>query len=254
MSRPSAPTTPKPRRRWLQFSLRTLMVLMMVVGCGARWLAHEVERVRAQQRAAAAIEKLGGRVGHEGLRQLQLLDLSNTQFGGGIHAVGRGFVQYRLPESNREEWVLYSAFLNYLLPGGRRLGVGQTPAWCPTCGRFALAEDIPSIQSMEDEIRKIDGCDAKTVQTWAFVSNGRRIEELRMDFCLRIEWRRNRINPPRCLECGGFGTIAIQIHGEFLHPSTGEPVIEVGSGWADAGPWEAEFTPEGDRIAEPMKD
>ena len=62
MSRPSAPTTPKPRRRWLQFSLRTLMVLMLVLGCGLAWFAREVQRAWAQRDAAVAIRKLGGRV------------------------------------------------------------------------------------------------------------------------------------------------------------------------------------------------
>ena len=56
------PSTPKPRRRWLQFSLRTLVVLMLLLGAGFGWLAHEVDRARTQQKAVAAIEKLGGRV------------------------------------------------------------------------------------------------------------------------------------------------------------------------------------------------
>jgi predicted negative regulator of RcsB-dependent stress response len=57
-------TIPKPRRRWLQFSLRTLMVLMLTFGCGFGWLAYEAERMRAQRKAASAIEKLGGSVGY----------------------------------------------------------------------------------------------------------------------------------------------------------------------------------------------
>ena len=55
-------TTPKPRRRWLQFSLRTLMVLMLVLGCGFGWLAYEIKMVREQREAVTAIEKLGGSV------------------------------------------------------------------------------------------------------------------------------------------------------------------------------------------------
>ena len=37
-------TTPKPRRRWLQFSLRTVMVLVLVLGAGFGWLSHQVDR------------------------------------------------------------------------------------------------------------------------------------------------------------------------------------------------------------------
>jgi hypothetical protein len=58
----TAPTTTTPCRRWLQFSLRTLLVLMLVLGAGLGWLAHEAERARAQRKLAAAIEQLGGRV------------------------------------------------------------------------------------------------------------------------------------------------------------------------------------------------
>jgi len=57
-----APISPKPRRRWLQFSLRTLIVLMLVLGAGLGWFAREVQKARAQREAATAIEKLGGSV------------------------------------------------------------------------------------------------------------------------------------------------------------------------------------------------
>jgi len=50
----AAPTS-KPRRRWLQFSLRTLMVLVVVFGVGLGWLAHEVHQARQQREALKAI-------------------------------------------------------------------------------------------------------------------------------------------------------------------------------------------------------
>ena len=40
----SPPTNPPPRRRWLQFSLRTPLVL--VFGRGLGWLAYEIKRPR----------------------------------------------------------------------------------------------------------------------------------------------------------------------------------------------------------------
>jgi len=58
------PTTPTPRRRWLQFSLWTVLVLMLVLGCGLAWFAREVQREWAQREAAVAIRKLGGRVAY----------------------------------------------------------------------------------------------------------------------------------------------------------------------------------------------
>ena len=56
------PVKAKPKRRWLQFSLRTLLVLMLVCGCALGWLRHEVQRARAQREAAKPLEELGGDV------------------------------------------------------------------------------------------------------------------------------------------------------------------------------------------------
>ena len=58
----TGPTSPKPRRRWLQFSLRTLLVLMLALGCVCGWLASKIKRAREQREAVKAIEELGGRV------------------------------------------------------------------------------------------------------------------------------------------------------------------------------------------------
>ena len=52
----SPPTTPTPRRRWLQFSLRTLLVL--VFGCGRGWLAYEIKRAGQLNGAASRLPDL----------------------------------------------------------------------------------------------------------------------------------------------------------------------------------------------------
>ena len=54
--------TQKPRRRWLQFSLRSLLLLPLAVGL---WLSYEVSEARIVERQTAAIEALGGQVGYE---------------------------------------------------------------------------------------------------------------------------------------------------------------------------------------------
>jgi hypothetical protein len=45
------PTTPKPPRRWFQYSLRTLLLLMLMFGTGLGWFAHEVRQTRAHREA-----------------------------------------------------------------------------------------------------------------------------------------------------------------------------------------------------------
>jgi hypothetical protein len=49
--------TPAPKRRWLQFSLRTLFVAVTVFGI---WLGREANIVRQRQLAIANMEELGG--------------------------------------------------------------------------------------------------------------------------------------------------------------------------------------------------
>jgi len=58
----TTPATSKPRRRWLRFSLRTLLVLMLLFGAVFGWFAREVQQARAHREAVKAIEKLGGGV------------------------------------------------------------------------------------------------------------------------------------------------------------------------------------------------
>jgi hypothetical protein len=44
-----------PRRRWYQFSLRTMLVGMVVIGFGTAWLSLQVKRALDQRRAVKAI-------------------------------------------------------------------------------------------------------------------------------------------------------------------------------------------------------
>ena len=74
---------------------------------------------------------------------------------------------------------------------------------------------------------------------------GQRIAETQ----LRINWRRNRISPPKCLQCGLSDIVPVPTDGEFQHPQTGERVVVASSGWMSTDQWHAEFTPEGDVIS-----
>ena len=56
---PDSPTIPKPKRRWLQFSLRTFLVLVTVFAVWFGWLTH---KAREQRKAVAWVEKMGGGV------------------------------------------------------------------------------------------------------------------------------------------------------------------------------------------------
>ena len=53
---------PKSRRRWHQFSLRTLLIAVTLVGCGLGWFGKKVWEAKQQAAAVAAIENAGGSV------------------------------------------------------------------------------------------------------------------------------------------------------------------------------------------------
>ncbi len=56
---PSNADPPKRKRRWFQFSLRTLMILTAIVALACGWLGSKIEQKRRQREAVATIVKLG---------------------------------------------------------------------------------------------------------------------------------------------------------------------------------------------------
>ena len=52
--------TRKPRRRWFQFSLRSLFVVMTMACIGMSWVGVKMQKAKKQKEAVEAIVKLGG--------------------------------------------------------------------------------------------------------------------------------------------------------------------------------------------------
>jgi hypothetical protein len=53
-------TAPKPRRRWFQFRLRTLFVLMVLASIGLSWFAVKMQQAKRQREAVEAIKSASG--------------------------------------------------------------------------------------------------------------------------------------------------------------------------------------------------
>jgi hypothetical protein len=53
---------PKPKRRWCQYSLRTLLVLVTLFAIACSWYAVEMQRAAKRRAAIAEIIRLGGDV------------------------------------------------------------------------------------------------------------------------------------------------------------------------------------------------
>src|SRR6185369_13064431 len=65
----SPPMTARPKRRWYQFSLKTLLVVLTLLCLGpGGYVVYEHGRARAQKGAVEAIEKLGGKVRYDPVR------------------------------------------------------------------------------------------------------------------------------------------------------------------------------------------
>ena len=58
-------TTPKPKRRWFQYSLRTLLVVVTLCAMLCSWLGLEMKKKTREREAVAAIKKLGGYVWYD---------------------------------------------------------------------------------------------------------------------------------------------------------------------------------------------
>ena len=57
---------PKPRRRrWLQYTLRSLFMVMTLACVGMSWLGIKMRAARRQREAVTAIQKLGGWVRYD---------------------------------------------------------------------------------------------------------------------------------------------------------------------------------------------
>lgn len=166
--------------------------------------------------------------------------------------MGRGFTQFAFPESGAEDmYALYSAFLYYRLPNGQLLRVRQTECWCSMCNRFDTAEVVESMEELETELDRLRNPDEEESRMLAFI--GTPIEERIAETELRINWRRNRTSPAKCLHCGSTDIMPIPGANEFAHPITGERVVVAGRGFVSTDEWHAEFTPEGDVLCSAYK-
>ena len=58
-------TNRKPRRRRFQYSLRTLLIVMLLVGGGLGWFSHKLQQTRRQRVAVTSITNLSGLVGFD---------------------------------------------------------------------------------------------------------------------------------------------------------------------------------------------
>ena len=62
------PPTPKPRRRWLQFTLRTLFIMVLACSLPCAWIAERMNRTQRQRETVHLVRDLGGYVRYDSER------------------------------------------------------------------------------------------------------------------------------------------------------------------------------------------
>ena len=162
--------------------------------------------------------------------------------------MGRSYTKYSFPDSDREDaWAIFSAFLDYRFGDGTRLHVRQTACWCSRCRHITIGEDIPTVEELRQELERLHHPNHEERELYRIL--GTPMADLITETEKRIEWRRSRTAPAKCLHCGST-EIAVISHDEtMVHPATGERMLLSERDWADTAEWRAEYTPEGDVIA-----
>ena len=59
------PTNLKPKRRWYQYSLRTLLIFVTLFAVACSWFTVKLNQARKQREAVEALTKLGCRIGYD---------------------------------------------------------------------------------------------------------------------------------------------------------------------------------------------
>lgn len=131
----------------------------------------------------------------------------------------------------------------YVLEGNITLPILAWPAWCGACRRFRVAERVPTIAELGEELRELEyfaKCPGhippdRHVAIW-------KLPELRV----RLPWRAGRVAPAKCLTCGSTAVTSIWPGPEVEIPGQGICIASF-DGWLDTG-YSADhyFTPEGD--------
>lgn len=161
--------------------------------------------------------------------------------------MGRGYTEYRYTDCDLPGGCsVRSAYLDYVLDDGTLLHVDQADCYCRTCDCITVGERIRTVAELEHEIDQIENEPKSKERMIAEIVSSvpERIAELRV----RIDWRKKRQSPPKCLHCGSTAILPIPEDDEFLHPAHGLRMRVSGRGFMSTSEWHATYTPEGDQI------
>jgi hypothetical protein len=144
---------------------------------------------------------------------------------------------------------------SYEFADGQRLTIKSTFAWCSSCNDIVWAETMPGVSELQSQLEE-------TTEDLAHITEGDegdwrlQYHKWIKDLNLRIEWRKGRVSPPKCLQCASTSILsANQLYDEpadndywrLEHPDCGG-TIDIRSGGLSLNRLWLIYTPEGDRI------
>ncbi|TWU05850.1 hypothetical protein [Stieleria varia] len=151
----------------------------------------------------------------------------------------------------------------YEFGDGSTLDLRPTMAWCVKCQDFVDAEWIASLQQIEDELVELRDPTSMRAEVFTseeppfdkpvFRERRKRLYAEAIDEAeRRVQWRSDRLAPPKCLQCGSTN---VEFQGDGNEMTvTGRGLVHVectGMCSTDFLNWF--FTPEGDRIPRETK-
>src|SRR5690349_7122426 len=104
---------------------------------------------------------------------------------------------------------------SYEVLDGSTVWIEQAFVWCDACREVRWGEKVPDLAELERKLASTRARDPKLVDFFLSLDSkyetldeqiARRIAELES----QIAWRRRRVSPPRCLECGSTEIIPLE--------------------------------------------
>lgn len=134
----------------------------------------------------------------------------------------------------------------YVLDGLRLLPVRVWPAWCEGCQKFTASEQISSIEEEAKTLREVE----LFAERPGLIPPDRHVSIRQLpNLRRRMQWRKQRRSPARCLECASTEITPIRPGPEVYIAGRGKCVARC-RGWADmSGPTNAYYDSEGERRA-----
>ncbi|MEO7717587.1 MAG: hypothetical protein ABIY70_15415 [Capsulimonas sp.] len=140
----------------------------------------------------------------------------------------------------------------YLLNDGYRLEVWRHPVFCFSCRAYTEGEVVTPVSEVDAQI---ESCRRELRRVTQGRTDRPRVRERFNDLTERIErlelrrsWSRQRVSPPRCLECGCTELVFLKRGEEIANPSGKGTVRLEWLGMCSLRPRNFTYSPEGDRL------